>query len=237
MTTFVSVVNSLLEVEGIIFGDDDQISSFSDTQHVASIRLAKQAVHQELAALVSDQLIPYERTSAVLTVSSRLATLASDFVRFQDQNPWLIESDVSGTANGNWIVEYPGGEERLRKVDIRYRENTGKPTYWYWPGGTTKQLAFYNVPTDTHYYRYDYEKDVSVSAESDVVPFITTTEANTFIEIAARRFKYLRSSPTAREGLFPNGLSRDAVIQDGRNTLSQLLRFKPPRTTYGRRFP
>lgn len=236
MSTFLDVVNGILAVDGIIFGDDDAITSFSSTQHVASIRLAKQAVHQELAALVSDELLPYEQASAVLTVSTRLVALASDFVRFQDEMPWLMESDVGGTANGNWIAEYPGGETRLRKVDIRYRENTGKPTYWYWPGGTTKQLAFYNVPDSTYYYRYDYEKDVSVSVEADVLPFVTTTEANTFTEIAARRFKYLRSSPTLREALFPGGLAKDSVIEDGRNTLGQLLRHKPPRTTYGRRF-
>lgn len=236
MTTFVSVVNSLLAVEGIIFGDDDAISTFSDTQHVASIRLAKQAVHQELAALVSDQLIPYEKTSAVLTVSGRTANLASDFVRMQDSNPWLLETNAAGTSAGTYIAEYPGGEARLRKIDLNYRENTGKPTYWYWVGGTTKTLGFYTVPTSTYYYRYDYEKDVAVSVESDTVPFVTTTEVNTFIEIAARRFKYLRSSPTAREGLFPQGLSRDPVILDARATLSQLLRYKPPQTTYGRRF-
>lgn len=235
MTTYLTVVNDILAVDGIIFGDDDAITSFSDTQHVASIRLAKQAVKQELAALVSDQLIPYEKTSATLTVSARTADLASDFIRMQDESPWLVETDASDVSKGTYISEYPGGEPLLRKNDLNYRENTGKPTYWYWVGGTAKTLGFYTVPSTTYYYRYYYEKDVSVTNETDTVPFVTTTEVNTFVEMAARRFKYLRTSPTLREQLFPGGLARDQEILDARSTLTQLMRYKPARSTYGRR--
>ena len=236
MATFVEAVNDVMVVDGILAGDDDAITSFGSTQHVASIRFAKRAIQQELAALVADETIPYERTSDVITVSARLVTLPSDFIRFQDERPWLYETDSGGTEKGNWIIEYPGGEERLRRVDTRYRINPGKPTYWYWPGGTTKQLAFYNVPDGTYYYRFYYEKDVSVTDESDTVPFTTATEVATFVEMAARRFKYLRSSPEVREGLFPQGLAADSVINESRTKLMQLLRHKPPRTMYGRRF-
>ena len=233
MTTFVTAVNDVLVLDGIIAGDDDAITSFGSTQHVASIRFAKKAIQQELAALVADEKIPYEQTTGVLTVSSRLVTLDSDFIRFQDQRPFLYETDSGGTEKGNWIVEYPGGEEKLRRVDIRYRINQGKPFYWYWPGGTTKQLAFYNVPNATYYYRYFYEKDVSVTDESDTVPFTTATEVATFVEMAARRFKYLRSSPTVRESLFPGGLANDAVIQDSRT--KHVRRLVAARPDSGRR--
>lgn len=237
MSTYLSVVNSMLVAEGILAGDDDEISSFGSTQHVASIRLAKRAVVQELAHLVSRQLLPYEKTDAILTVSGRTATLASDFIRMQDENPFLLETDVSGTSQGTYIWEFPGGESQLRRNDLNYRENTGKPYSFYWAGGETKDLGFYLVPDGaTYYYRYYYEKDVSVSVESDTVPFVSTVEAEAFTEIAARRFKYLRSSPTVREGLFPGGLARDAVIQEARSTLTQLMRYKPSPTTYGRRF-
>lgn len=234
MATFVSAVNDILVQEGIISGDDNEISTFTSNQHVASIRLAKRAVQAELATLVSDQLIPYEKTDAVLTVSARTATLASDFVRFQDEQPWLVETDVSGTSQGTFVPEYPGGEEKLRKHDLNYRENGGKPSFWYWPGGTTKVLGFWTVPTSTYYYRYYYEKDVRVSAESDTVPFVTDTEVSIFINAAARRFKYLYASPVLREQLFPGGLARDPVIEDSRNTLAQLLKPKQPSTRYGR---
>lgn len=236
MATFVEAVNDVMVLDGILAGDDDTITSFSSTQHVASIRFAKRAIQQELAALVADETIPYERTSSTLTVSTRLVSLPSDFIRFQDERPWLHETDSGGVAKGNWIIEYPGGEERLRRVDIRYQENQGKPTYFYWPGGSTKQLGFYNVPDATYYYRIYYEKDVSVTAESDTVPFVTATEVATFVEMAARRFKYLRSSPEVREGLFPQGLASDPVINEARTKLLQLLRHKPARTMYGRRF-
>lgn len=236
MATFVDVVNDLMEIEGIISGDDDTISTFADTQHVATIRLAKKAIQQELAALISDELIPYEKTSAILTVTARTAALSSDFVRMQDTRPWLIETDAAGVSLGTYIAEYPGGESRLRKDDLNYQENTGKPYYWYWVGGTSKTLGFYIVPETTYYYRYYYEKDVAVADESDTVPFVSATEVTIFVQAAARRFKYLKSSPSAREGIFPRGLAKDPVILEARSTLTQLLRYKPPADEYGRRF-
>lgn len=236
MANFVTVVNDVMVVEGIISGDDDTISSFASTQHIASIRLAKKAVQQELAQLVSEELIPYEKTDAIVTVQSRTADLASNFVRMQDVNPWLVETNSSGTANGHYIWEYPGGEQALRKVDLEYREKTGEPQYWYWVGGSTKQLGFYLAPSTARYYRYYYEKDVSVAAESDTVPFVGQTEVEIFVEIAARRFKYMRASPQVRESLFPRGLADDPVIAQGRSTLTSLMRYKPPKQTYGRTF-
>lgn len=236
MGTFVSAVNDVMVEDGIISGDDDAITSFSNTQHVASIRLAKRALQKELASLIADELIPYERTSIVLTVSARTANLASNFVRFEDESPWLVETNAGGESQGNYIAEYPGGEEHLRKNDLMYQENTGKPSYWYWVGGTSKTIGFYTVPDSTLYYRYYYERDVSVTNEADTIPFVTGTEVETFITAAARRFKYLRSSPTLREQLFPGGLARDQVILDARATLTQLLRYKQPRRRYGRTY-
>lgn len=236
MTNFISVVNDVMVSEGIISGDDDEVTSFGSNQHVATIRLAKLAIQQELTSIISDELIPYEKTSAILTVSARTAALSTDFVRMQDENPLLVETDASGTSQGTFIQEYPGGESKLRRVDLNYRENTGEPSYWYWVGGTAKTLGFYTVPTTTYYYRYYYERDVRVTDESDTVPFVTATEVGTFVAAASRRFKYLKTSPALREQLFPRGIERDSVIEESRNTLAQLLRHKPPSTSYGRRF-
>lgn len=236
MANFVDTVSDVMVLEGIIAGDDDAITNFSSTQHVASIRLAKKAVQQELAKLIADQLIPYEKTSATLTVSARTADLASNFIRLQDENPWLVETDVAGASQGAFIPEYPGGEEKLRKQDLNYRENTGKPSFWYWVGGSSKTLGFYTVPSTTFYYRYYYEQELTVTDESDTVPFVSTTEVNTFIEMCARRFKYLKATPPLREQLFPGGLAKDAIIKEARVALGQLLRYKQPRTRYGRSF-
>ena len=236
MGTFLESVNEVMVQEGIISGDDDEITSFSSTQHVASIRLAKLAIQQELAGLVSDELIPYEQTDACLTVSARTAGLASDFQRFQSTHPWLVELNGCAGAVITHITEYPGGERQLRKNDIRYRETPGKPYHWYWAGGTAKTLGFYPVPNSTYYYRYYYEKVVSVSSESDTVPFVNAAEVLLFNSACARRFKFLSTTPTLRPQLFPFGLERDPVILGARNSLMQLLRYKPPATSYGRDF-
>ena len=234
MSDYLAAVNTILSVEGVISADDDPITAFSASQHAASIRLAKRAITQELAYLVSRDFLNYERADAVLTVSARTANLASDFIRMQDEHPILIETDASGTSEGTYITEV--AEEKLRRTDLKYRENTGKPYHWYWEGASSKTLGFYLVPDGTYYYRYYYEKELTVSVESDVMPFVTETEVELFLDAAGRRFKYLRSSPQVREGLFPRGLAEDEVINDARAAILQLNRHKPAPTTYGRRF-
>ena len=46
---FVGAVNRLLRLNAIITGDDDNITTFSDTQHAAAISLAQIAIQDELA--------------------------------------------------------------------------------------------------------------------------------------------------------------------------------------------
>ncbi len=240
--TFLQAVNECLILEGIISGDDDELSSFTDAQHVISSKLAQKAIQQELASLVSEQVIDYERTSALLTTTAgtRTYTLATGFIRFRttDRNPKVIlwESDSAGITDGQFVQEWPGGEESIIATYPRYRDQQGKPIYWYWVGGSTQDIGLYNVPDATRYYRYFYEKDVTVTSATDTLPFAVDTQARTFIRSAARRFKFLRSSPVERETFFPKGLEDDEQLKSNRAVLMSLLRHKQPPDHYGRRY-
>ncbi len=49
--TFLEAVNRVLRMEGIILGDDDDLTSFSDTQHAATQSMARIAIQSQLADL------------------------------------------------------------------------------------------------------------------------------------------------------------------------------------------
>jgi hypothetical protein len=200
--------------------------------------LAKIAVQDELSALVADDYLPYEQAEATITTvaSTRTYTLASDFVRFADDDPMLLEVDSGGVSQNVFILEYPGGENQLRRQILDYREQTGTAQWFYGLGGTSKTIGLYPVPDAVLYYRYYYEKSVSVTNASDTVPLVTTEEANAFVQMASRRFKYLMTPTEDREKVFRNGILRDPIREESRAQLAHLLRFKRPNERYGRVF-
>ncbi|NIP26617.1 MAG: hypothetical protein GWO08_11015, partial [Gammaproteobacteria bacterium] len=66
--TFLDALNEILREAGIIAGDDDNLTSFSQTQHENSINLGKRAVVRELNDLLSDSALPYEGGEAYITL-------------------------------------------------------------------------------------------------------------------------------------------------------------------------
>lgn len=235
--TFLEAVNRVLRMEGIILGDDDDLASFSDTQHAATQSMARIAIQSQLADLVSDGYIPFENSTGTLstTAGTRVYTLASDFQRFQEN--FIVKLDDTNTPDLR-ILAYPGGESQLRKDFEEYQEDTGQPIWFYPVFGSSKQIGFYPIPdaNSEATYRYYYEADVAVSTESDSLPFVTRTEAETFCRMAARHFKYMKSSPEVREGLFPRGVEADPVITSARATLVGLLNPMPEKRSYGKRY-
>ena len=103
--TFLDAVNRILRTNGIIRGDDDEVTTFNDVQHNATLNLAKIAVQDELVEFVSDRLVPLEQTTGTMDVSSgvRTYTLASDFVQFYG-HPLFYDA-----TNNRQLYEYPGG--------------------------------------------------------------------------------------------------------------------------------
>ena len=113
--TFLECVNRILRENNHIRGDTDPIASFDETQHNAVTNLAILAVQGELTDLVSDRLIPYERTSGTITLTTNLRyyDLASNFIRFYSKplfynstvNRQIYEYVDEGTydANGKWV--------------------------------------------------------------------------------------------------------------------------------------
>jgi hypothetical protein len=232
--TFLEAVNLILRTNTFIAGDDDDITSFSDTQHRATMNLAQIAIKSTLNELVSDRLLPYEELDGHITTASNTRTysMPDDFVRFVGENPILLKlSGVAGSdAESVFITEYPGGEEAIRRQILNYREQTGTPQWFYMVNGTSKKLGFYPVPEEVATYRFPYQKDVSVSIESDDLPFHTTQEATAFVDMAARYMKFLiEKLPVAQ-------LYQDPVFVTSKSALMSLIKPIRPKGAYGFRY-
>ena len=186
---FLAAVNRVFRSEGIIRGDTDEITAFSNLQHGATTQLAMIAIQDELNELLSDQLFPVERDasgSVVTTSSVRSYSLASDFVQFYGV------ASLYDAANNLRLFEYPGGEAMLQQAHPDYKVTESEPIHWYFDAGATKKIAFWPVPQAAKTYTYDYEADSSVTSASDTLPFQNEIEAQAFCRLATRRFKFLR---------------------------------------------
>lgn len=212
----------------MIRGDDDDMTSFSQTQHSATISLAKIAVEDQIASLVSEQILPLEEAQGTLSLvaSQRVYALASDFVRMQEN--YFVEIDGSGVSENSIIPEYKGGESAIRADIWDYQDVTGSPTCFYHTNGSSKSVGFYRVPIEAQDLRYYYEKDVLVSVEADTLPFQTNIESNTFVRMASRHFELLLEG-TSDLAAFEN----DPVIISLRGTLSSLLNPRKQPERYG----
>ena len=221
--TFLDAVTRIMRSEGILRGDTDAPSTFSDLQHGATISLAQIAIQDELNELISDELIPYEHSpsGSIVTVSgTRSYSLPSDFIQFFGRAV-LYES----TSN-ILLYEYPGGEARLATVYYDYKTAQATPIHWYFDLTTTKKIAFWPVPQDAKTYTFDYEKDVSVTNATDTMPFHNNMEGQAFCRLAARRFKLLY------QGMDAAAIAVDPERLTAKATVMRLIAGKNPSSRY-----
>lgn len=232
MATFLNSVNRVLRINTVIGADDDDLTSFDDTQHVATLQLAKISIQSTLTELTSDRIIPYEEGDGTITAvtDQRLYDLPSDFIRFKGSNPFLLKLDSNSESDNITINEYPGGEEALRRSVLDYRSQPGESRWFYQVMSSTKKIGLYQVPDSSInnvVYRFPYEKSVYVTVASDTLPFTTDQEADAFADMAARRFQFLFTSQPI------SGLESDSVYKTGKVNLMNLLRRTNPTPAYG----
>lgn len=220
--TLLEAVTRILRSNAILRGDTDAPSAFTDTNHNASMQLAIVAIQDDLAGLVADKLIPYEKTSATISLvtNQRTYTLESDFVSFYGF-PHFYDS-----TDNRVIPEWQGGLENLQLADTQYQTQTGTPNWWYWEPTTTKKVGFYQVPNSSFNSRsltYHYEKEIVLDEASDTMPFHNSTEANVFCQMAGRRFKFMFED-IENKGDIQQILDNDVSYKTARGTLIRLIR-------------
>ena len=209
--TFLEAVNRVLRTTGVIKGDDDNILTFTDVQHNATLNLAQIAIQNELNSLVADVLIPYERATGTITTVAGTRTYSLDptFVRFWG-TPLLYHPD-----DNRQIYEYD--EDQLRLETYNYKTGQATPIYWYFIGGTTPQIGFYPPPDDIDLWNYEYEKTLSLTSAVDVLPFQTEQQAQVFCTLAARNFLILFEEQPDKT------LIADSIYQTQKSVLYSLI--------------
>lgn len=220
--TLLEAVTRILRSNAVLRGDTDAPSSFSDTNHNASMQLAIVAIQDEFATLAADRLIPYEKTSATITLatSTRTYSLESDFVNFYGF-PHFFDS-----TDNRIIPMWPGGLESLQLADFKYATTEGSPNWWYWEPTTSKKVGFYQIPNSSFNSRsltYHYEKEIVLDEASDTMPFHNSTEANAFCWAAGRRFKFMFED-VENKGDIQGILDNDVSYRTARGTLIRLIR-------------
>jgi len=227
--TFLSAVNRLLRITTLMQWDDDDITSFSQTQHGASITLARQAIQHVTNDLVGDNfLFPEEMRDTITTAANtQKYALASDFVRFKDKAPWFQQTD-SGIPNSQFLSEYPQGEAALKKQVPKYETDTGTPQWYYFTDD--QEVGVYPVPDSVLIYRYDYQKDVMPENESDSLPVQSEQMAYAYVDMSVRVFTFLFSQQPITD------FSQDVVYNRAKAALMALNVKEPPLNKYGFRY-
>lgn len=225
--TFLDAVNRLLRASGILRGDDDALANFASTQHNAAMNIAIVALQSELSDLLADRLIPYEKAAAsIATVAgTRVYSLVQDFVRFFGQMPFLYNA-----TDNVQMFEYRGGVDALRHAVLDYATQSGTPYYWYYEDTTSKKIGLFPVPDEAETWTYDYERDVSLSAATDTLPFHSTREGEAFADMALARFKRMLTRGPLE------GLRNDPDRMEARARLANMIRHTAPNNRYGARY-
>ena len=214
--TFLESVNRLMRTTTVMQWDDDDITSFSQTQHAGTISLAR----------------PEDAQGTITTVAStRTYALASDFVRLQRKNPWFqkLEGAIGTDAQGQFLSEYPGGENQLKKDVVAYTSQTGTPQWYYFTADQT--IGFYPIPDSADVWRYDYQKGVMPESESDSIPVQSDQMGYAFTDMASRLFTFLFTSQA-----IPQDLNQDVVYKTAKSALMALQVKKDPIGRYGFRY-
>lgn len=224
--TFLEAVNRIFRINGLIRGDTDAVTSFTQTQHNASLQVAQIAVQDELIDLAADRLIDYEREEGTISTAqgTRVYDLPTNFRAFEF--PWFID------ATTKKVYEYPGGLKKLEVDDPLYKTAAGDPLYWYWESTTAKKVGFWPLPNSASTLTYRYQKSILISNASDTMPFHTDEESYAFTMMAARRFKFLFEDVNNAADI-QGILDKDESYKRARATLYNLLRGQPAGGSYG----
>lgn len=231
--TFLQTVNRILRISGVIRGDTDPITSFSDLQHGATMNLAIIAIQSTLTDLIAYYDFPQERTSGTITWQTGIRTyaLATDFVQFWNEPAFFYDS-----VQNNEIMGYNGGEKQLAHDIFDYKTQSGSPSAWYYVEGITKQVGFYAVPdagVNNRVVTYDYEKDVIPLVATDNMPFIRDIEVFKFCDLAAVKFQSLFTQQPKQPSA---DVEKDPAYITARATLLRLIKSEKPSHRYGPKY-
>lgn len=170
--TLLNAVNEVFKRVSLTRGDNDALTSLTDTARQHYVDVAVQVVNEGIDELYSmtDVLKPLSTAedTIVLVADERDYILAADLVTLH-----FPLSERAVDSAGNQIVHYPGGYEQLIRDQPTLDDFTGDPTAAV-IRPTDGLLYLDRKPTtdqagDT--YTYIYDKETVLTLSTDEVPF------------------------------------------------------------------
>lgn len=168
--TLLDCVNQTLKRLKMIQGDQDDLTTLTDSARQIWIDISVQVINEGIDTLydAAKKRKPLEvaSTDITLTLSEREYTLPTDLV--------LLRWPGLDETNGQFIFEYPGGYDQLRKDQPRPDQGyEGLPRYGV-INPLNGKLRFDHRPVSAdvgRVYKFEYDKDLVLTVAADTVPF------------------------------------------------------------------
>lgn len=170
--TLLNACNEILKRVGVVAGDASELTSLTDSARQRAIDVAVQVINEGIDELytINGKPLPQEQAESTITLvaGTRAYALASDLVQ--------LRFPLVDRTNSQKIYEYPGGYNEIL-IDDPELDDTGLPTAAA-IRPTDSYLFLDMAPTSAEagrIYYYQYDRDVSLSAASDTMPFNDAT--------------------------------------------------------------
>lgn len=217
--TLLNSVNDMFKLASLTAGDQDALTSLTDSARQHDIDACVLALNQTIDELYSSSEVPMPEQRAESTITLVTGTRAYSLATNYNRLHWpFIDKN-----NSNYIYEYSSYDDLL--VRDPEQDDTGLPTYGVIRPNDSK-LYLDVAPTAVEngaIYTYQYDKDLELSAASDQVPF-NNVVYRAVIPAAFQVWKRERRAEFD-EGLYRAHLGR----------ASRLLTLVPQRTHYSPR--
>jgi hypothetical protein len=216
--TLLNGTNAVLEMLGMVHGDNALLTSLTDSARQRVINLCIKAWNEAMIELYSRAQLPLPQVLGEDTIT--LVTDDRDYALATDLN--ILYFPLLDETNGQYISEWKSGYLGIVNSQPFPSNEIGLP-YYGAIRPTDGQLYLDKIPTSTEngrIYKYRYQKDISVSVYTDTFPFadIVYTALLPAVSEIVRR-DYRRSFD---EGTFNHAMGKAAGY----------LRKKPQRDSY-----
>jgi hypothetical protein len=167
--TLLNSVNEILKRVSLIAGDSGLLTSLTDTARQVAIDVAVQVVNEGIDELYAASNVAKpngqgESTITLATSDRSYPLSGTGFVRLR----WPMVDKT----NTQFLHQFPGGYDAMLLSDPE-QDDTGLPVYAA-INPVNGELHLDRAPTSVEngrVYTYQYDKDVSLTAAADTVPF------------------------------------------------------------------
>lgn len=165
-------VNAVLKRVKIIAGTNGALTSLIDSPRQTMVDTVVQVINETIHELYSTSELPIPLESNTQNVT--LVTGQREYVL--SPTPEAIRFPLIDTTHGNYVVEYPGGYERMRIDQLQPANWTGLPTYAV-INPTNGKLRFNTAATvneNGRVFELLYDQRIHLINATDTFPFSDT---------------------------------------------------------------